>query len=72
MECFCRHPNCARDRKGPWNQVSREQARMGGGVVALESVLDEVRTLLADKVVVGCSIHSDLISPWIMLDAICL
>ena len=28
--------------------------------VALESVLDEVWTLLVDKVVVGCSIHSDL------------
>ncbi len=28
--------------------------------VALESVLEEVQTLLADKVVVGCSIHSDL------------
>ncbi len=51
---------------------SPESRHVWGGVVALESVLDEVRTLLADKVVVGCSIHSDLISPWIMLDAICL
>ncbi len=30
--------------------------------VALESVLEEVQTLLADKVVVGCSIHSDFAS----------
>ncbi len=42
--------------KGPWNPVSREQAAMG---MPLETVLGEVRTLLMDKVVVGCNIHSD-------------
>ncbi len=29
FERFCQRPNCARDKNGPWNPVSREQAAMG-------------------------------------------
>ncbi len=57
LERYCQRPRCGRDGKGPWNPVSREQAAMG---MPLDTVLEEVRTLLVDKVVVGCSIHSDL------------
>ncbi len=57
LERFCQRPPSTKDRPGPWNSVPKEQAAMG---MALESVLEEVRILLADKVVVGCSIQSDL------------
>ena len=39
FERFCRRPNCARDKNGSWNPVSREQAAMGVPLVHRNTTL---------------------------------